>query len=91
MAQLAAIDAGIDFLGDPNWGRGGLHASLVQPIELGILTCGFVGSLVIGVHLARRDTDSQLSSLPWIGLYVTLYSAAVWLLSQPMEMRGTFL
>jgi hypothetical protein len=27
----------------------------------------------------------------WAGLCVLLWAAALWLLSQPMEMRGTFL
>jgi len=94
VAQSAAADLGHSFLGEPNWGRGGLHARLVQPIELGFLVLGLVGSLAVAAQLARADvgeSKARTAFAPWAILHATLFAAAVWLLQQPMEMRGTFL
>jgi hypothetical protein len=93
VAQNAVAELGRPLLGQPNWGRGGLHESLVQPIELGFLCLGLVGSLAVGARLARRDLGARslAGSVPWVVLHLALFGAAVWLLRQPMEMRGTFL
>lgn len=93
VAQNAVAQLGAPFLGQPNWGRGGLHESLVLPIELGFLGLGLVGSLVVGGRLARRDlAPRRLAGFaPWAAVYLAIFGAAVWLMSQPMEMRGTFL
>lgn len=92
VAQSAAADIGLP-LGTPNWGRGGLSAASVQPIELGLLLLGLVGSIAVTLQLARGGTLERPGRglVPWAALYVLLFGTAVWLLSQPMEMRGTFL
>jgi len=93
VAQNAVASLGRPLLGQPDWGRGGLQARLVHPIELGVLGLGLVGSLAVGARLARRDLDPRPMAgfVPWALLHVALFAAAVWLLGQPMEMRGTFL
>ncbi len=92
VAQRAALDAGFS-LGAPQWGRGGFTAAAVQPIELGLLVLGAAGSLGVAAALARRDfADTWRRALaPWAALILLFFAAAVWLLQQPMEMRGTFL
>jgi hypothetical protein len=92
VAQSAALDMGWTFLGHPDWGRGGLSALAVQPIELGLLVLGLAGSIAMTVRLAALHLSSpKRGSIPWIALHLLLFATAVWLLSQPMEMRGTFL
>jgi len=93
VAQAAAADLGVAFLGKPDWGRGGLTDAWVQPIELGLLLLGLAGSVAVTVRMAREEFRSSPArgAAPWIALHVLMFVAAVWLLAQPMEMRGTFL
>jgi hypothetical protein len=80
-------------LGAPRWGLGGLPARLVYPLELGFLGLGLLGSLLVAWRIAERDHPERAlrTFVPWAGLCVLLGLTAIWLLSQPMEMRGTFL
>lgn len=94
VAQQAAREAfGVALLGSPAWGVGGLREGLVQVIELGLLGLGSLGSLGVLWGLARREAGERALAafLPWAVLTALLTGAAVWLLEQPMEMRGTFL
>jgi len=47
----------------------------------------------VGLQLVRRGAARRpaLAFAPWAVLHVLLCAAAVWVLAQPMEMRGTFL
>jgi ferredoxin len=91
--QNAFVDLGWPVLGAPDWSLGGLRTGAVYPLELGFLGLGLVGSVIVTLRLARQDQVRQpwRASLPWIALQGVLWAVAVWLLSQPMEMRGTFL
>ncbi|MCA9002561.1 MAG: FesM, partial [Planctomycetes bacterium] len=93
VTQAAAIRHGIPGLGQPSWGLGGLHEAWVWPIEIGFVSLGLVGSLGLAWSLAQRDFHHRPSQgfLPWAGLQLTMAATALWLLAQPMEMRGTFL
>lgn len=93
VAQHLAERTGLSLLGAPDWGRGGLHESLVLPIELGFLGFGVIGSLAIAVRLLQQDFGARWRAAftPWAVVHVSLFSAAVWLMLQPMDMRGTFL
>jgi polyferredoxin len=95
-AQSALAEAGLPFLGAPRWELGatlGLPPRLVHPLELGFLGLGLVGSLLVAWRIAEREAPRRPwpPFLPWAGLALLLAAAAVWLLGQPMEMRGTFL
>lgn len=93
VTQHALMKNGIEFLGSPRWGLGGLTEAQVWPIELGFLALGAVGSLSVTWRLARRDfaRDALRAFTPWALVHVTLLGCALWLLAQPMEMRGTYL
>ena len=93
VTQLALRRLGITLLGTPRWGLGGLHESWVWPIELGFLGLGLVGSIAIAWRLAERDFGRRAprAFAPWALLHLALAGTALWLLAQPMEMRGTFL
>jgi hypothetical protein len=93
VAQHALVQSGIDLLGQPRWGLGGLTQAQVWPIEIGFLALGAVGSLAVTWRLAGRDFPGRAwaAFAPWATLHVGLTAVALWLLAQPMEMRGTFL
>ena len=65
----------------------------VYPMELGFLGLGLAGSLMALYRLAEEDSASSPARAfaPWAGLSILLWLSALWLMSQPMEMRGTFL
>lgn len=79
--------------GAPNWSLGGVSAELVHPLQIGLLSLGLLGSLLVGYRIADREAPARAARAfaPWAGLFVLLWVAALWLLAQPMEMRGTFL
>lgn len=93
VAQHALVQQGIGWFGRPSWGLGGLTEAQVWPIEIGFLALGAVGSLAVTWRLARRDFPDRprAAFAPWATLHVVLVATALWLLAQPMEMRGTFL
>lgn len=92
VAQSAARDLGLDVLGAPDWGRGGLDAALVKPVELGLLALGLIGSLALTYRIAAERMPRPVPGfVPWAAVHAVLFAAAVWVLGQPMEMRGTFL
>ncbi len=93
VAQSAAADTGFAFLGEPTWGLGGLTERAVQPIETGLLLLGWLGSLMVLHRIGTREAPgaARAATLPWAVLATLLFAAALWLMAQPMEMRGTFL
>lgn len=90
---VPVAQAALPWAGSPDWGLSGLSAERVYPLELGFLGLGLVGSLLVAWRIAQRDHPQRAGRAfaPWAGLCLLLWSAAMWLLSQPMEMRGTFL
>lgn len=85
--------AGTALLGAPDWSLGGMAEEAVYPTELGLLALGFVVSLAVTWRLAAADDPARpvRPFAPWAVVLSLLLGAAIWLLSQPMEMRGTFL
>jgi hypothetical protein len=57
------------------------------PLELLFLDVGLLLSLYTGYRLA----PSLKALAPWAMLLTLLFAAGVWILLQPMEMRGTLL
>jgi polyferredoxin len=93
VTQSALADAGLPLLGAPRWSLGGFSPGFVHPLELGFLGLGLLGSLLVAFRIAERDYPARVlrAFVPWAGLCLLLWSAAMWLLAQPMEMRGTFM
>jgi ferredoxin len=91
VVQSAVVDAfGRALLGGPFWGWVGLQPGAVFPIQLGCVVLGAVGSLAMVQAISQRDQPSRsaLASAPWLALVLVIASAALWILSQPMEMRA---
>jgi len=93
VTQAALADFGISLLGEPAWQLTGLTPGAVYPLEIGLICLGLLGSLFVAYRIAERDYPCHTRPVfvPWAALYVLLWGTALWLLSQPMEMRGTFL
>jgi len=93
VTQAAFASAGIHLLGAPHWTWTGLPVRFVRPIELGFLSLGFFGSLLVAHQLAEEDseTNPMRGFLPWAGVCLLIGLASVWLMFQPMEMRATLM
>jgi ferredoxin len=91
--QSFVAGTGWPIIGEPMWRLGGLSEKVVYPMELGFLGLGLLGSLLISYRLAEDEPDTRTIRVfsVWAGLCIFLWASAMWLLSQPMEMRGSFL
>lgn len=93
VVQGMMIDAGFTLFGEPRWQLSGLPDNLVLPLEYGFLSLGLLGTLLVAYRLSEKNFyDKKWQAfIPWAILSLLLFIAAIWLLQQPMEMRGTFL
>jgi hypothetical protein len=93
VTQSAVASLGLPLLGEPRWRLTGIPVSIVQPLELGFLVLGLAGSLILTHRFAEEDSPGHLSRAfaPWAMVCILVWCAALWLILQPMDMRGTFL
>jgi ferredoxin len=93
VAQNAMASLGLPLPGEPRWRLTGIPVSIAQPLELGFLVLGLAGSLIVTHRLAEEDSPERLhrAFTPWAVVCILVWCAALWLILQPMDMRGTFL
>ena len=94
VTQNAALQSfGWPMLGQPQWQLGGLPESIVFPMEVGFMVLGLAGSLMVAWSIAKELAPRRTwsSFVPWGTLHLLLFVTAVWIMTQPMDMRGTFL
>lgn len=69
--------------------------SWLLPLELTFLDLGLCVSLVAAYRIAWREQDSQSAVYravaPWAVLMIFFFAFCVWVLLQPMQMRGAYL
>lgn len=92
--QEYLADLGLPLLGAPAWTLGPMvPESWLLPLELLFLELGLLVSLVVAFRIAQREVPEEgravRAALPWWVLALALSLAGIWLLFQPMEMRGT--
>jgi ferredoxin len=91
VTQSAAMDLlGWAALGEPRWRWAGIEPGSAFPIQLGLLLLGAAGSMGLAHATSRRDHPGRAvqASAPWIALLTALTATAIWVLAQPMDMRG---
>ncbi len=95
--QRFAADRGWHGLGEPLWQCAccGSVADWVPHLEILMLDFGLLLSLYAGFRIAEAHTTRASQTLkafaPWAGLLLLLFACGVWIVLQPMEMRGTLL
>jgi hypothetical protein len=91
VTQRAAADVfGWPALGQPLWRLTGMRPGSVLPIQIGFILLGAMGSFAASFRVADRDYPARTgrSFAPWALLVVVLMVGALWLVAQPMDMRG---
>jgi hypothetical protein len=92
VTQRAAVDLlGWPALGQPLWGMTGMRPGSVFPIQVGFILLGAMGSVSAAYQISERDYPDRVAGAlaAWLALIAWLTVVALWILSQPMEMRGT--
>jgi hypothetical protein len=95
VAQSFLLDHGLALLGrSPQWTLGSLVPSgWLLPLQTGMVLAGFVGSLYTVEKLSRgayaEPNAARRAALPWLVVLLGLALGALYILSLPMEMRGT--
>jgi len=78
-------------VGEPNWQLAALvPENLLYPLQVGILYLGLMGS-AYAVFARARKLGRLRAALPMFAYLVLLVILTLWVLAQPMEMRGTLL
>jgi len=66
--------------------------SWLPAAQILLLDAGLVLSVYLAWRTARREAGNVRRAvgllMPWAALAIGLYAAAVWILFQPMQMRG---
>jgi ferredoxin len=98
--QSFLADIGL-FAGRVRWGLGPLvPTDWLFPIEAILLYLGATGSLITAFQIARDQagdahpdgrTGALRMALPWAVVVLMMLAAGLWILVQPMEMRGTLM
>jgi ferredoxin len=93
VTQNAFADVGWPIFGAPQWNLVGLPLYMVEPIEFGFLLLGMAGSLLVLWRFAEEDCADKPVRLfvPWAVVCCILLLAALWLITQPMDMRATMM
>ncbi len=91
VTQRAAQDLlGRAALGAPLWQLRGMRPGSVFPIQAGLILLGMLGALAAVFEISERDYPrrTMAAMIPWALLVVVLAGAALWIVAQPMDMRG---
>jgi cytochrome c oxidase assembly factor CtaG len=87
-------DLGSNVLGRPHWIAGCCRPPVdgLLQLEITFLDLGMLLSLYSGYRIALTRSSRWPQRLwgfaPWVGLILLLFAAGVWIIFQPMQMRG---
>lgn len=88
------LDIGVDLFGEPRRDLAAiLPQSAIDMVELIVLQLGLLVALVACYGISRETFGRRLALrgvVTWALLAALIFGAAIWLMAQPMEMRGTF-
>jgi cytochrome c oxidase assembly factor CtaG len=94
-AQRFVLDHGWPAFGEPHWAAACCRpvAEWLPRLEILFLDLGLLLSLYTGYRIALAQSPRLSQALgalaPWALLIALLFAAGIWLVFQPMEMRGT--
>jgi cytochrome c oxidase assembly factor CtaG/polyferredoxin len=94
VTQRVATDVGIHLLGAPDWSTAFMFVppDWLLTLQILLLDLGLLLTLYATWRIALRFTSRAAGALallgPWAGLALSLYSIGVWIVFQPMQMRG---
>ena len=91
VTQSAVVDVlGWPALGTPLWSWTGVAPGAVFPLQLGLVLLGAAGAAALVYVTALRDAPRRAvaASASWMLLVAMVAVAAIWILQQPMDMRG---
>jgi hypothetical protein len=92
--QRFAADVGWTALGEPQWACACCKpvADWLPRLEIVFLDLGLLMSLYSGYRIAGYQTERAGQAfrafLPWGVVILLLFAAGIWIVLQPMEMRG---
>jgi len=92
--QRAVNDVGGVVIGTPAWAAAGADMSShgLTALQLLLLDGGLLFTLYVGWRIAVHEragvTRVLVALLPWAVLSLTLWAIGVWIVFQPMQMRG---
>jgi cytochrome c oxidase assembly factor CtaG len=95
VTQRFTADLGWAILGEPSWVAGCCRTvgGWLPRLEILCLDFGLLLSLYTGYRIALTETPRFMQAmkilLPWALVMVLLFAAGVWIVLQPMQMRGT--
>jgi cytochrome c oxidase assembly factor CtaG len=95
VAQRMSLDVGLAALGDPAWRHACCAevAPWIVKFEILALDFGLLGSLLLAYRTAAADSPSPARTAaaiaPWGILIVFLFAVGIWVVLEPMQMRGT--
>ncbi len=85
-------------IAQPDWmgERPLLDAGSIRAVQLALLDLGLMGTLYVGWRMTVRGAKAVAAGvgsrvlflLPWAAIAGLLYAAGVWILLEPMQMRG---
>jgi Fe-S-cluster-containing hydrogenase component 2 len=94
--QRFFLDLGLPFLGQPEWSSccAAPPADWLIRLEIVFLDLGLLLSLYTSYRIALdrhpRLADALKALAPWMAVILALFVVGVWIVLQPMEMRGTW-
>jgi cytochrome c oxidase assembly factor CtaG len=97
VTQRFAVDHGWTFLGVPEWACACCQpvAAWLPRLEILCLDLGLLLSLYTAYRISVTETGRVPTALkalaPWGLLVVALFAVGVWIVLQPMQMRGTMM
>jgi hypothetical protein len=91
--QRFLSDAGFSLFGNSDWTTGSLvRIDSLPSFQILLLDLGLLFTLYIGWRISLRYANRRARALgllmPWASLAAALYIVGVWIVLQPMEMRG---
>jgi cytochrome c oxidase assembly factor CtaG/ferredoxin len=93
--QRIALEMHVFSWGKPDWSIASWAVPQLLDFEILVLDLGLLVSLYAGWRVAQRYNNAKNRCLliftPWSVLYILFFIAAVWIIFQPMDMRGTMM